>query len=332
MNASLIPVLSILAVLFHFMPNWMRPELFFAVTVDPAFRRTPEAARILHWYRIPLWIGTFAAIALIAATGLVAFAILAPVGFLVGFVLAQRRTAPHAIEPSPILEVNLSAPAETFPGGFVLTLPPFAALAALAFWAKTHWDQLPLQIPIHWGFHGPDHFMERTATAVYGLIAVDAAVCLFLLAMAWGILNWSRRIYSTGTAAANERRFRRINVQMLIALTYYAAAQAWISLAISSSFMPWTPVAFIVVTLTLVVFMALYIVLLVRAARSGAPVGDRTPDSCWKLGIFYINPNDPSLWVTKRFGIGYTINFGNRWSWAVMAVALVAVFAKAVLK
>ena len=36
----------------------------------------------------------------------------------------------------------------------------------------------------------------------------------------------------------------------------------------------------------------------------------------WR-GIFYFHPNDPALLVPKRFGIGYTLNFGNPWCWAV---------------
>jgi uncharacterized membrane protein len=55
-----------------------------------------------------------------------------------------------------------------------------------------------------------------------------------------------------------------------------------------------------------------------------APVGDHTPDACWKWGLVYVNPADPSILVEKRFGIGYTLNFGNRWTWVVLALLLVA--------
>src|SRR3984893_15944922 len=47
----------------------------------------------------------------------------------------------------------------------------------------------------------------------------------------------------------------------------------------------------------------------------------RPPEAAWK-GSFYSNPNDPALLVPKRFGIGYTLNFGNPWSWAVLAFLL----------
>jgi uncharacterized membrane protein len=44
----------------------------------------------------------------------------------------------------------------------------------------------------------------------------------------------------------------------------------------------------------------------------------RPPEEGWN-GIFYSNPDDPALFVPKRYGIGYTINFGNRWCWLVLA-------------
>jgi uncharacterized membrane protein len=62
-----------------------------------------------------------------------------------------------------------------------------------------------------------------------------------------------------------------------------------------------------------VLLIAVYFSRLIRLTRSipATAGGDRTPDACWKLGIFYFNPADPSVFVARRFGIGYTFNFGN---------------------
>ncbi|TRM80464.1 hypothetical protein DJ524_07535, partial [Sulfolobus sp. D5] len=35
-------------------------------------------------------------------------------------------------------------------------------------------------------------------------------------------------------------------------------------------------------------------------------------DKYWKLGMFYYNPNDDRVIIPKRFGSGYTFNFGNK--------------------
>ncbi len=40
-------------------------------------------------------------------------------------------------------------------------------------------------------------------------------------------------------------------------------------------------------------------------------ITDVDDDKYWKAGIFYVNKNDPSIFVEKRFGVGWTINFAN---------------------
>jgi hypothetical protein len=43
------------------------------------------------------------------------------------------------------------------------------------------------------------------------------------------------------------------------------------------------------------------------------------PNQGWRR-FCYSNPADPALFVRKRIGFGYTLNLGNPWSWAVLAV------------
>ena len=53
--------------------------------------------------------------------------------------------------------------------------------------------------------------------------------------------------------------------------------------------------------------------------------GQEYGDKNWKWGIFYINRNNPEILVPKRYGIGYTLNFGNSWSWGALALILIAI-------
>lgn len=50
-------------------------------------------------------------------------------------------------------------------------------------------------------------------------------------------------------------------------------------------------------------------------------MNDRNQDH-WKLGVFYVNPDDPAIFVKKRFGIGYTVNFAHPKSWIVLGALL----------
>ena len=46
---------------------------------------------------------------------------------------------------------------------------------------------------------------------------------------------------------------------------------------------------------------------------------NRNDDRFWKLGVIYINPEDPALFLEKRFGIGWTMNLGRPIAWAILA-------------
>ena len=48
----------------------------------------------------------------------------------------------------------------------------------------------------------------------------------------------------------------------------------------------------------------------------------RDEDRFWKLGIFYFNPEDPAIWVEKRFGSGWTVNMAKPLAWVFFLVIL----------
>ncbi|MUK88334.1 DUF1648 domain-containing protein [Ornithinibacillus sp. L9] len=49
---------------------------------------------------------------------------------------------------------------------------------------------------------------------------------------------------------------------------------------------------------------------------------NRDDDKYWKLGVFYFNKNDPSLFLEKRFGVGWTNNWANPLSWIIIIVII----------
>lgn len=312
--------------LLHMVPAFTRPDLFFAVTVAPEFRGTTDARRILRRYRAIVWSSALVAIALELVTGVALAAVLVLLaGFTGALVISHGRALAYAAPPSPLIEVDLAAPRESLPGGPIIAVLPMLFLAGLCWWAALHWDRLPQRFPVHWGLRGADRWVTTTPAAVFGFFAVQASVCLLLIAIAWGLLHRSRRITTSGAGAAAERHFRRRVLQLLIAMEYFMAVPAWFSL-----FHPADAVVQ-VWALALAAVIIAFVVSLVRGGQGGsrgtvtartAPAGDRTPDACWKWGLIYINPADPSILIEKRFGIGYTLNLGNRWTWVVLALVL----------
>lgn len=81
------------------------------------------------------------------------------------------------------------------------------------------------------------------------------------------------------------------------------------------------PIGFVWVFVGVIALIGILSYFIHLTARGRKPV----PEGAWKGGVFYFNREDPSLFVPKRFGIGYTINFANRWSWLVVAVLVVLI-------
>lgn len=62
-------------------------------------------------------------------------------------------------------------------------------------------------------------------------------------------------------------------------------------------------------------------------ARDGARSLSALPQTLpYRWGVFYVNPQDPRLWVEKRLGTGWTLNYARPAAFWITALLLVPVF------
>src|ERR1019366_279427 len=145
--------------------------------VDPAFRKTGAARGILRQYRAVLWAFGIAAIGLQLTTEFSVLSVLLQIGgFLCALIAARRQVMAYAASPNPIVEVDLAASREVFPGGLFVASLPVGSLAVLSIWAAGRRDRLPARLPVHWGLNGPDLWIENTPVGVYGFLGIHAAM------------------------------------------------------------------------------------------------------------------------------------------------------------
>lgn len=321
-------------VLMMFMPALSRGSTFFAVTVPEGFARS-EAARDIHRRYLGITaIATLAGSVPILPIGWwlsrdlalgVAYGIgpLLPVlGGLAGFVHCRGIALRYAREPSTTRRASLQRDRLTdiVPGSWWLHLGPYALLLAATGWLALHWDRIP--DPVFVPANLPDGTtMARAGFAVFGLpvtMAVTLAVCHAMMPL--GLLI--RRL------PGHRQRVRSINAFILGVIWATAILGAYDSLAVLYGERWITgPVGMFVNVGSVVAILLLPIWMLATGhfARPGEPgEGDRSPDSAWKLGLIYFNPDDPTVWVEKRFGVGYTLNFARATAWLLLGGVLAA--------
>jgi uncharacterized membrane protein len=247
-----------------------------------------------------------------------------PLLLIVGLSLAFRAgwkvASAHALPPSPIRTASLAAP-ENFPGGWVAALGPFVVLAFTGIFLASQWDHIPERFPIHWGIDGtPNGWSNRTPLGVFWPLALAAAIQAMMLGVAWLSRFDERR-------AAVARATRKV----LVATAWFIAVL--FALVTATPLMAGPPPVWSIFGAVLAfVGWAVWMTTNAAAQPSEEPV---MPENCWKWGQFYYNPDDPALFVEKRFGVGMTLNFGRPASWIVfifivvlpLALAAFSVFA-----
>lgn len=338
----MITVLTIIVVaaglVWHMLPALSRPGLSFGVTVRADFSRSPDGKRILRRYWRMVWIGTGAAVGFVLGASAVGVPLLIIIPVVIVFQLiaynvltarAHHETARHAVAADATRDADLGRRPALIPGGAITAILPFVLFAGILAYTYVSFDALPERFPIHWGPTGPDRWVERSPQSVFGLLMALVLVCLALSAVIFGIARAMRRVHVRGLVGEAELQDRRRSILVLLALQYALLVPAVLPF-VSSDGLATRIALFWGLGIGLVIVWALMMAF--RSGQGGSravhaslmeadqPSGDRTPDSCWKWGMFYYNPDDPSLIVEKRFGLGQTLNFANRWSWVVLAL------------
>lgn len=216
------------------------------------------------------------------------------------------------------------------------------AIAVAYAWA--HYPEMPAIVPTHFGLSGrPDAWSPRSFRSVMLLpvMSLVMPVALGVIACLTARAKRAIRRADGGVSLGAQMRFRRYTASFLsgtvvlvsLMLTGMSIYSVRAALGTASGIPPWM-MAVVVVMVVYVVGGSIYLAVrlgqggsrLERQA-SGAPLTNGVADNrVWYLGGFYVNRDDPSIFVEKRFGIGYTINFGNPKAVALLAVFLAIVF------
>ena len=201
-----------------------------------------------------------------------------------------------------------------------LWLAPAAVItAATAVIGILMYPSMPQTLAVHFGANGVPNRMEaKSVGSAFSLVFLQLGLTAFLAGIAAAIvrsrpdLDPARPMGSSRWA----RHYMSLGAKALLGLV------AMIDLGLlGSSLLMWTGTvtrwAPLVIVVPVLASVAATVAVLARNNRDRSENGEdtglthRDDDRYWRGGLIYINREDPALLVPRRFGIGWTLNFGN---------------------
>jgi uncharacterized membrane protein len=310
----------LLNVVYHVAPLLSRRRVYFSVAVDADFRDSVEGRAILGRYRLHIWtLGI--AIVLVAAVCIrlqILGSILFPVCLLaqiiggwLAFLSARRRIGAYTVALTAVREAEITG-LPSLPGGIVGQIGPYVILGAAAALLAWRYPDLPERFPVHWSFAWkPDGWANKSPQTAFRVLLLGGVICGAMSLQLLGLFHRSR---TTGGK-------RAILLNTLTAQYCFALICSYISLA--PVFLKSLNFGNVVGPILLIGLVS-HLIVKIRQAET---VGDaasvpRKLAGRWRFRFFYYNPDDPAVFVEKRFGIGYTVNFGNPWGWTALLLPI----------
>lgn len=184
-----------------------------------------------------------------------------------------------------------------------------------------NYDKLPNAIPMKFDLNGnTTSFADKSYRTVFFPTMMQIVMVLMFILLNWSIQKSKQQIDPANPerSIAQNTLFRR-RWSMYTVLSGLAIIVTF-SVHQFNMIYPIHPDVLIFVNMSIPAFIVLFAVILSfttgqggsriggASSSNGQPVKD---DKHWKLGSIYYNPQDPSIFVEKRVGIGWTINFGH---------------------
>ncbi|SDP11031.1 Uncharacterized membrane protein [Arthrobacter sp. ok909] len=181
------------------------------------------------------------------------------------------------------------------------------------------YPSMPEMLAVHYGANGaPNRVAAKSVGTAFSLVFVQIGVTALLAGIAAAIFH-SRPDLDPAHPVGSARWYRQymsLGAKALLGL----AAMIDVGM-LGSSLLMWTGTvtrwAPLVVVLPILAAVVVAIMVLAGNNRErdegekDTGLTHRDDDKYWRGGLFYANRDDHALMVPRRFGLGWTLNFGN---------------------
>lgn len=337
-------ILSVtILILFWIMPTLVPDTLPFGVRIPPQRRQEVAIAQIRRDYYIGL-----AIIAVVIELGAVlllqlfqAFGIFFA-AFIIEFVLvalnyyiAHRRLRQAKEQGQWYAGLHQAVVADTQPVApeplpRLWLLLAFLPLVVMVILSIVRYPALPAQIPTHFGLDGIPNQWSSKASGVWWLPVISLVLTVMLVFLARQLSRQRGSLDPADIEGSRQRaaEMAKLSGPLLLAITGLVNLTLLFTALMILQILPEASngLVSVIVLLPMLVIIALCVFIMrKRRARQSGQVESRyvqrDDDRYWVAGMFYLNKDDPALFVEKRSGLGWTINLGN----PIGLIAMVAI-------
>ncbi|WP_082993012.1 DUF1648 domain-containing protein [Mycobacterium sp. 1245111.1] len=182
------------------------------------------------------------------------------------------------------------------------------------------YPSMPEILVVHYNANGvPNRLAAKSVGTAFSLVFVQIGVTALMVGIAAAIFRSSRPDIDPARPVGSarwHRRYMSLGAKALLGLV------AMIDLGmLGACLLMWTgtvtSLAPLVVVLPILTAVVVAVVVLARnnrergAVEEGTGLTHRDDDKYWRGGLIYVNREDRSLLVPRRFGLGWALNLGN---------------------
>lgn len=218
----------------------------------------------------------------------------------------------------------------------LLFIPTFLITIGLTIWLIYLYPMLPDVIPTHWGMNGqPDAWSDKSFFSVFLLIFILLFTQGLMYGISYATFNSSIQVKAQNSAISLQREHetRKLTAELVAFINFISVL--FISLILIQS--NWS-ILHADSTVSLVYSLPVFLLLtfgsiyfyMKRSKELNEQFKDpdnfkSSPgdDEYWKWGIFYFNKDNPDLFIEKKFGVGWTVNFARPGIWIFLLMIII---------
>ena len=216
-------------------------------------------------------------------------------------------------------------------------IPHLLLVVGTIIYSLLNYDKFPAIIPMQFNFDGEvTRTVEKSLSAVLGLSGVALTMIVVFIFSHISISKAKQVVESKDPEGSVERnRIFRYAWSIFMAITGFLIIFIMCLGQLSSLLHIANDTYMLIVFPIIGVVLIGSIVLSIKTGQGGSriklndsnvqsKVAVSDQDQFWKAGIFYWNSNDPAIFVEKRFGVGWTMNFARPLSWFII-IGIIAI-------